>query len=260
MELGKTVSDVIKFREEFTEYVAAIRSHHPISTGFAEARNFSIETVNNAGVFYTMYMAELMHPRFLDRIVDFGIISPNNNMPIYERRWVIPLMDSMGMVAGLVGYKADAHERYVYSTTKYYRRRETFFGMQNIYHILEKGWGVVTEGITDCMRMWDIGVLNCISTCGSHNSKEQMEFLSKIPKVVFIPDRDKSGDITKNYWRTKCSTRLSIPMYVKDVDQYCKEYEHAKDTLLKAIEYCVYSKMKSDGNFEVDIVDNQNPL
>lgn len=54
-------------------------------------RKFSIDTVRNCGIFYIGEMAEMLLPDYIDKISEFGVISPTNNMPIFKGRWVIPI-------------------------------------------------------------------------------------------------------------------------------------------------------------------------
>ena len=47
--------------------------------------------MKNCGIFYIGEMAEMLLPEYIDKISEFGVISPTNNMPIFKGRWVIPI-------------------------------------------------------------------------------------------------------------------------------------------------------------------------
>ena len=113
----------------------------------AEFRRIDRKAFDEAGVFYIKDMAELLVPDYLDIINDFGIISNINGKPIFHERYVIPILNTKGKVINLVGYSWLAPERYVYGTAKYYRRKDTLYGLENLHLAYEMGYAVLLRAL-----------------------------------------------------------------------------------------------------------------
>lgn len=200
------------------------RQHKQKIAEFAELRKFSVDTVNNSGIFYVSEMAEMLLPKYLDDVKDFGIISPTNNMPIFKDRWVIPIKDQNGLILNFVGYSPSADERYIYGTGKYYQRRQTLWGLENLHIAYEMGYAYVTEGITDAMRLRDLGYPNSFARCGTHSQKFIDKQLNRCRHgVIQIPDRDDPGIRALKGWKCNRSVVLYIGFKYKDLDELCKE-------------------------------------
>ena len=133
-------------------------------------------------------------PKYIEHLEDFGVISPTNKKPIFNNRWVIPIKNEKGLVQNLVGYTPDAHERYIYGTALYYRRRDTLYGLENLYLAYEMGYAILVEGITDAIRLKSLGYRNTFAMCGTHKSDYILRQLNRCRHgVIKIPDRDNAG-------------------------------------------------------------------
>ena len=99
---------------------------------FSEMRKFSLDIIKESDIFYIGDATEMLLPWHLWQIESYGVISPTNKKPIFHNRYVIPIKDIHGNVLNLVGYSKEADERYIYGTAKYYRRRETMYGLENL--------------------------------------------------------------------------------------------------------------------------------
>ena len=169
---------------------------------FANMRSFSIDTVKEAGIFYIGDATEMLLPSYIDKVEKFGVISPTNKKPIFHDRFVIPILDTDGKVLNLVGYSKNANERYVYGTAQYYRRRETMYGLENLEMAYDLGYAILTEGITDAIRMRDLGYKNTFANCGTHNSEFIIKQLNRCRHgVIKIPDRDEAGNRANKKWK-----------------------------------------------------------
>lgn len=236
------MSEIItEFRKSFTDYVKIISELNDQDKihELAVLRKYNDEIINEHGIFYISKMAEMIVPGYIDKLVDFGVISPTNNKPIYSDRYVIPIYDMSGLVMGLVGYSLSAKERYMYSNTRYFHRNDILYGLENYKQCLIDGYAIVTEGITDAIRLKELGFKNVLSTAGAHKSTYMMELLNQIGIIIFIPDRDRAGDGTKNYWITDNYARLLVPFTFKDVDEFAISSDENRDSLIHHINVAI---------------------
>ena len=207
--------------DRYTEYVRFMRNRCNKDKLYelATMRGFSKDLIDKHDIFWVGEMREMLAPDFLDDLVDFGIISNTNNMPIFHDRWVIPIKNEKGQVVNLVGYSKEADERYIYGTGKYYSRPDTMFGLENLNIAYEKGWCIITEGITDTLSIRDLGYDNTFAMCGTMRSPHKMTVLNRMDHgVIFIHDRDKAGDNTRKHWVTNRYFRFNTPIKYKDAD------------------------------------------
>lgn len=216
------------FRQEFTRYIDILRSRSdPEKTKeFSDLRKIDIKAVEDANIFYIEDMAEMMVPSYLDKLQEFGIISPNNNKPIYHDRWIIPIKDSEGLVQALVGYSPYADERYVYSTTNYYMRGDTLWGLERLDLAYNLGYAILVEGITDAIHIRSVGYVPVFASCGTRPSSLNMMELNRCRYgLIRIPDRDSAGNKTKRHWKTNRYLTLITPIMYKDSDETLRESE-----------------------------------
>lgn len=202
---------------------------------YCSLRGYDISTVEQLGIFYIFNQTELIIPKYINYLIDFGVIAESNKKPIYRNRYIIPFYDINGLVCGMAGYSFESKERYLYATTKYFQRRDIIYGMENYEQCIKDKYAFVVEGLTDRMALNNIGINNVLSTAGAHKSSYMMSVLSLIENVIFIPDRDDAGDTTKSYWKTNKYIRVYIPFIYKDIDEYIRKSEdkmHIRNTLL----------------------------
>ncbi len=217
-----------EFRKELTDYVEVLRqrSDPAMIEEFSKLRNISIEAVKDAGIFYIEDMRKMMIPSYLDKLELFGVISPNNNKPIYHERWVIPIKDVDGLVQGLVGYSNKADERYVYATTQYYMRGDTLWGLERLEKAYELGYGILLEGITDAIHVRSIGYVPVFANCGTRPSDINMGELNRCRfGIIRVHDRDAAGYKTRKHWVTNRYCTLVTPIMYKDSDETLRESE-----------------------------------
>lgn len=215
--------------DRYTEYVQFLKSRTDREQleKLSSLRGFTPELIDKHDIFWIGRMQELLVPDFLDDIQHFGIISPTNNKPIYHDRWIIPIKDTNGKVQNLVGYSNVEDERYVYGTGTYYSRKDTLYGLENYDLAYELGWCIVTEGITDTLSIRQLGYPNTFSMCGTMRSEKKMEMLNRLRHgVIFIPDRDKAGDNTRNHWKVNRYFIFHTPIKYKDADETLNEKEY----------------------------------
>lgn len=222
------LSEKKQYLTEYAEYVKIIQElswvQHPDKMAeLVERRGLPLEILKEHGVFYIQTYQELMVPQFIDRLEKFGLINDLNHQPIFHERWIIPIKDFDGNIINLVGYSPDVENRYLYGTAKYYDRKNDMFGMENFKYAYGQGWAVYVEGITDCIALRSLGFKNVFASCGTMTSEIKMRHLNQFEHgVIFITDRDKSGQNTLKHWRINCCVYLAISIETrfKDIDDY----------------------------------------
>ena len=196
----------------------------------AERRKMPVEVFRKAETFYIGNMAAMVVPEFMGMLTEFGVINSTSNTPIFENRWIFPIKDSNKNIINLVGYTWNHDVRYLYGTGKYYERSNDMYGAENIDLIYKTGWGVLVEGITDCLALRSIGVENSLASCGTTDSPVKMQILGRTKYgMVFIHDRDEAGDGTRKHWIVPRAVRLDIASGQKDIDEYLHKYEDDAD-------------------------------
>jgi hypothetical protein len=221
----------IKYEESLSSYVNTLRerSNKDKIQEISEIRGIPAEAFIEAGVFYIGDSAEMLHPLYLKEIPHLGVISPTNKRPIFKNRYIFPINNPDGKVQNLVGYSKEADERYVYGTAKYYRRTDTLWGLENLDLAYQMGYAILTEGITDSLRMRSLGFKNTFAMCGTHKSPYIIRQLNRCRHgVILIPDRDKPGLRALDGWTYLRSLTLLISIFHKDLDEMCASSEDNK--------------------------------
>lgn len=230
------------YTNRFTEYVEELRQRAGDRNlaEFAELRHFPIDTIKENGIFYIGDATEMLIPKYLGEVESFGIISPNNKKPIFHNRYVMPIKNTDGRVLNLVGYSKDADERYIYGTSKYYRRRETMYGLENLELAYELGYGLLTEGITDAICLRGLGYKNSFGMCGTHKSDFIMKQLNRCRYgIIKFPDRDSAGQRALHGWKSYRSVTINTFLAYKDIDEMCRDREENKEIVKDYIDSCI---------------------
>jgi len=242
MSITDNLKNIDEYKDLLTKYTNDLRNRSDKSMleYFSTLRDIPIETIEESDIFYIKDATEMLLPSYLSVIEDLGVISPTNKKPIFHNRFVIPIKDSDGKVLNLVGYSKEANERYVYGTSKYYRRRETMYGLENLHLAYELGYGILTEGITDTIRVRSLGFKNCFANCGTHKSEFIMKQLNRCRYgVIKIPDRDSAGQRALKGWVSYRGVVLNTFIAYKDVDEMCKENEFNKAAVTDYIQQSI---------------------
>lgn len=234
--------EMAEYEKVFTSYVGelASRSNKEKVAELASLRDMPIEALEKAGVFYIGDMAEMMLPSYIDVLTSFGIISATNNRPIFHDRWVFPIRGSNGAIQNLVGYSMEANERYIYGTARYYRRTDTLYGLEELNTAYDMGYALLTEGITDTIRVRSLGYPNTFAMCGTHKSPFIVQQLNRCRHgVLRIPDRDPAGNRALQGWDFNRHLTINVPVMFKDVDELCKGNQENIDLLTTYLNDCI---------------------
>lgn len=224
--LTKAIKVKGQYEDQLTAYVNELitRGNKDKLLEFSEMRQFSMDTIQECDIFYVGEMAEMLIPSYLEYVRNFGVISETNLKPIFSNRFIIPIKNRLGKVINLVGYSKEANERYIYGTAKYYERRGTLWGLENLDLAYEMGYAIIVEGITDAIRLRDLGYKNSFAMCGTHGSDFIMQQLNRCRHgIIRIPDRDKAGIKALQNWECNRHLTLKTAMKYKDLDEMCSE-------------------------------------
>lgn len=231
-----------RYLDNLTEYVneLKIRAGDKMLDKFSEMRQFSMETIKENDIFYIGDATEMLIPSYINKVESFGVISPTNKKPIFHNRFVIPIKDIDGRVLNLVGYSKEADERYVYGTAKYYRRRETMYGLENLEMAYDLGYAILTEGITDAICLRNLGFKNSFANCGTHKSDFIMKQLNRCRHgIIKVPDRDAAGNKASKRWKCNRSITLNTFIAYKDIDEMCKSSIENRDIVIEYLNICI---------------------
>lgn len=224
LSVPEAIAQQIEYNSELTAYTDELRarSNKDKLDELCKIRAFDRETLDKCGAFYVGEMTEMLLPKYFKRVSDLGVISDTNHKPIFRNRWVFPIHDTDGLVQNLVGYSPYADERYIYGTSKYYRRRDTYYGLENLELAYNMGYAFITEGITDTIRLRDIGFPNSFAMCGTHSSDFMIRQLNRCRYgVILIPDRDDPGLRALKQWNFYRSATIFVNFQFKDIDELC---------------------------------------
>lgn len=236
------VQDKNDYERLLTSYVSEMikRSKGDELKRFADLRKFNIETIKKHDIFYVGEMVEMLLPSYINNVKRLGVISETNGKPIFHNRWVMPIKTPSGLVQNLVGYSPEANERYIYGTAQYYRRRETIYGLENLKLAYEMGYAILTEGITDAIRLRDLGYPNSFATCGTWKSDFVVRQLNRCRYgVIRIPDRDDAGLRAVKGWNFSRHITLLVNLQYKDIDEMCRESEENQQWVKDYLTDCI---------------------
>lgn len=233
-----------EYTDELTEYTMALkkRAGDKMLQYFADLRQIPLDEIIRSDIFYIDDATEMLLPQYLNKVESFGVISPTNKKPIFHNRFVMPIKDIDGRVLNLVGYSKEANERYVYGTAKYYRRRETMYGLENLQLAYDFGYAILTEGITDTIRVRSLDEKYRVSfaNCGTHRSDFIMKQLNRCRYgVIKIPDRDAPGQKALRGWVSYRGITLNTFIAYKDIDEMCRESEENRQVVKEYIDGCI---------------------
>lgn len=235
------IENMNRYTAELTDYVNELKARAGDKNleYFSELRDLPLDIIKESDIFYIGDATEMLLPSYLGKVEDFGVISPNNKKPIFHNRFVIPIKDINGNILNLVGYSKEADERYIYGTAKYYRRRSTLYGLENLNLAYDLGYAIITEGITDTIRVRSLGFKNTFAMCGTHKSDFIMNQLNRCSKgVIKIPDRDSAGQRASKNWKCNRSITLNIFVEYKDIDELCYKSEENREWAIEYLDIC----------------------
>ncbi len=220
MEHGDTVAQSRLQLDRIAQMFRDIPDQHLYMKFFAALRkNFPLQALYDAGAFavpedYTVYFLpeELRHD-------SYGMC--RDNTLVYAGRFVYPVHDTRGHVAGWCGYDAAGDPKYLDSTNYGYSAKDgLFYGAEKLpeyYRSTEPV--IVVEGIVCCLWLRSEG-FQALASLGSHLTPYMISTLKRFgTRCVVIPDADEAGNkYRRQVSRTLPQARCLQSCIAKDID------------------------------------------
>lgn len=226
--MTKEEADYKRFCTLYDRYIKILQDRSKLKyptkvEELSKMRSIPLAVLEDAGVFYIGDSTELVvanDPEILELLPEFGVISRTNKAPIFHNRWIFPIKNIDGSILSLSGYTNTESERYIYAVSRFYSRLDDFFGMEKLPLAYQKGYVLLTEGITDALAYRGIGIEVSLAMCGTRSSTyKQMLFDRLKHGVIRVHDRDFAGRQTRQTWNFKHSKTLVTPYGFKDSAQ-----------------------------------------
>jgi len=244
-QVRTALNEMQSHAERFTAYVDYVfsRSDKSKLDELANLRRFSTNILAEQQVFYVpKSAASLIVPRFQEDLRSFGVISERSK-PVFYDRWLFPIRDTHGYVVNLVGYSPTAHERYLFGKTPYYDRGNTLYGLENLSLVAEGGYALITEGITDAVRLRDIGYKAAFAMCGTGSSAYIYGQVNRraLRCVICFPDRDEPGKKALRRWAFNNRYVVWADPGYKDIDEMCRKHPYGVKAIRKVLDKLIGS-------------------
>jgi 5S rRNA maturation endonuclease (ribonuclease M5) len=220
-----SITDSRKSLNDLTAFMQSMSWQDEMITYFAELRQLKVDTIRTAGGFMVPddlavnAIPEEFHHDSLGFIEGIRLV--------YAGRFVFPVKDVRGDVAGFVGYDKFEEPKYLDSRNHGYKAKQgILFGMERMREFYEDGYVIVTEGSMCKLWLQEQG-FNSLSALGSYLSPYMIEILKRFGRRCFIfPDSDEAGNKFKKQIRyTLPQAQIRQCLYSKDIDDSSKDVE-----------------------------------
>ena len=238
MEHETTVADSRLKLERIAQLFRELPDQHNYIKFFASLRNqFPMQAFYDAGAFaipedYTAYFLpeELRHDS-LGMCID--------NRLIYAGRFVYPVHDTKGHVAGWCGYDKFGDPKYLDSTNYGYSAKSgLFYGAEKMPKYYRSSEPViVVEGIVCCLWLRSQG-FQALASLGSYLTPYMITTLKRLGRrVVVIPDSDEAGTKYRNQVKRYLPMAKCVQSCVaKDIDDSRQKYQDLAVEVRKVIQ------------------------
>ena len=200
---------------ELVKYMCSLSYQDEQIGFFGKLRSLKPETLKAADCF--MVTEDLVSAQIPEEYHhdSFGFIQ--NTRLIYSGRFVLPIKDVTGKVAGFTGYDKFEEPKYLDSRNYGYKAKEAMlFGMEQIY---DYDYVVVPEGPMCALYLREQGI-NARALLGSYMSPYVIEILKRFgERCLVIPDADSAGlKLKKQVQATLPKAFVMQSKVAKDVD------------------------------------------
>jgi DNA primase len=167
----------------------------------------------------------------------WGLVNANGTF-LLRNRFVVPIRDTSGSVAALVGWYPDAR-KYITTPTFGFSKDALFFNMDCYKKYKDGGYKVLylVEGIFDTISVASLGF--CVyGNMGLDLSPIKRQILHRFDTVVALHDNDASGWSTSPYLNGVSGKKRSnvwhvdnefvsvkLPSGIKDIDDFIRDYD-----------------------------------
>lgn len=216
-----SVEDTRKVLDEFVDFMRTLPDQIDVFIPtFAEFRKLKESVLNEIKSF--MMNPDIPYNSIPDKYKQdsFGIYSNNRNL--FNGRFVLPVYDIHGHVAGFCGYDMEGNPKYLDSLNYGYKAKHCgFFGMQYMPDYYDRNELIICEGPMCMLYMIGEG-LPAVSSLGSKPSNYMYQIARRFgTHCLVIPDGcgDEAGlSYRRNAERNLPLARVVQPTKAKDID------------------------------------------
>lgn len=219
------IAEIFQKRPEQERWIPAfafLRKKFPVEA-LVEAGAFAVDADDTP----SLLPEELQHD-------SLGFVS--NSHLVYRGRFVYPVKDVKGHVAGWCGYDCTENPKYLDSINYGYRAKDAlFYGAEKLTEYYQSDRPVfVVEGIVCCLWLRSQG-FQALASLGSSLSPYMIEVLKRFgSRCIVIPDADAAGT------KYRRQVRYALPMarcvqscVAKDIDDSRVAYPRLTEELHK---------------------------
>ena len=162
----------------------------------------------------------------------------------------IPIRDELGNLVGVKARQASWINNYEFESKYIYIHKcpksKIVFNLDKSYeYIINKGKCYVFESEKSVMKMWELGIKNCVAIGGHSFSKRQVELIGRIGCVEIIVCFDK--DVTLDDLE-KESNKFIKSSFIYDKKNILKEKDSPIDNGLEIFKKLSSERIKNDKN------------
>jgi 5S rRNA maturation endonuclease (ribonuclease M5) len=232
-----SITDSRKSLNELCDFMQSLSWQDEMVEYFAELRGLKPSTIKRAGGF--MVPDDLAVNGIPEEFHHDSLGFVEGIRLVYSGRFVFPVKDVRGDVAGFVGYDKFEEPKYLDSRNHGYKAKQgTLFGMENMRKFYEDGYVIVTEG-SMCKFWLEEHGFNALSTLGSYLTPYVVEVLKRFGRRCFIfPDSDEAGNKFKKQIKFLLpQAQIRQCLYSKDIDDATKDEDGFRSEQ-KVIQFC----------------------
>lgn len=234
--MSYSVEDTRKQLTQIVDIFTAIPEQEQLVAEFAKLRQLDPATLHKARAFH---MEPDYQPYLLPNSLRHDALGfCRNDYYVFSGRFVYPVMDTRGQVAGFCGYDYYDKPKYLDSVNYGYRAKTgMFYGEEMLPDYYRSGKPVFfVEGIVCCLWLRENG-FQALACLGSQLSPYMIAIMSRFGiKCIVIPDSDEAGNkFAKQVRYNLKQARVLQSRVAKDVDDSRKELPTLADELRKVI-------------------------
>ncbi len=181
----------------------------------------------------------------MSKAVTLGLIKEGDNdyYDYFRNRIIFPIRNLNGEIIGFGGRVLNDKDspKYLNSPdTPVYNKKNSLYGIfenrENIKKIKEV---IFVEGYMDLISLYKYGIRNCVATCGTALTENQIKFISRFTdNLYFFYDGDKAGIKASVRGAVLCINQNIYPKIISlpeniDPDDFIKKYGSEKFNELK---------------------------
>lgn len=203
---GQKKRRILEINRESAKFFHDYMMTSPKKTGlnYWHNRNITQNTINYFSLGYApnawnSLLKHLKEKGFgISEMIEAGVVRKGKNNNYYDtfrNRVIIPILDVKGNIVAFSGRTIDnSSSKYINSTeTIVYKKSNELFALNLAKKSNEKSL-ILCEGYMDVITMYQAGITNAVSTCGTTLTQEQIKLINRYAEEVIIAyDTDNAG-------------------------------------------------------------------